>query len=297
MPKGIGPFPAVLFIPKDGPVTNGEQMLLAAYGSALAEAGYIMMVFDNPGQGKSQGDILDLDGTKQLTNIEAALAMLRSDPSVKKDFIALIGHKGGGYLALEAARAAKGVLCCAVLELPAESEKDETFQKNYRDKIQNALNENGLGTFDNSYMDNAAFNLGKHVSGVQASTDDFMYFLGTKLPAAAYKQYLGRKVYRSVLNVNKPVLLVFGKNDPDISPQAIEALKRSAAQGDLRIKIAVFNDLDPYMGKLLAQDNGWVFTPDHDVINSILEWLGDNLVMTPLGASQNAASAASSDTK
>lgn len=297
IPKGAGPFPAVLFIPKDGPVTNGEQMLLSAYGNALAEAGYIMLVFDNPGQGKSQGDILDLNGTTQLTNIEAALAMLRSEPLVKKDSIALIGHKDGGYLALEAARIGKGVRCCAVLELPTESEKAETFQKNYRDKIQNALNENGLGTFDNSYMENAAYNLGKHVSGVLASTDEFMYFLGTKLPAAAYRQYLGRKLYRSVLNANKPVLLVFGKNDPDLSLQAIEALKRSAAQSDLRIKIAVFNSLDPYLGRLLEQDNAWVFTPDHDVMNSILEWLGENVAMTASGTSQIAASATASGTK
>lgn len=276
-PEGDGPFPAILFITKDGPLTNGELMLVRAYGEQLSAAGYVLMAFDDPGQGKSQGNMMDTDDDNRIKNVLAAVSFLYNNPLVNKDAITLIGHKGGAYLALEAAKKSESVSCCITLAIPLDPDKPDSSRKTLRDKIQIQVEEEGLGPFDGTYMDTVAMKLEKHREDVMMSTEGLIYFMGTKLPVNAYRKYLGRKPFRSILALDKPLLLVFGKNDRGADPVALDALRKAIFGIKTPIKIATFNYIGKYMGKMAEQGDGWVFVPDNNVLDMIKEWLAQNL--------------------
>ena len=76
----------------------------------------------------------------------------------------------------------------------------------------------------------------------------------------------------------KPLLLVTGKNDPDFVPEALDAIKKNTAERDSPVKIAVFNNLDLYVGKRTLSDSIWSFSGDEDVLKSVVEWLSRNRV-------------------
>ncbi len=276
-PEGNGPFPAVLFIKNDGPMTNGELMFVRAYGEQLSAAGYVMMTFDGPGQGKSQGNIMDTDDDNCIKNILAAVSYLYNNPMVDKNAIALIGYKGGAYLALEAAKKSEFVYSCITLAMPLDSEKPESSRKTLRDKIQGQIEEEGLGPFDGTYMDTVTMKLEKHREEVMKSTEGTIYFMGTKLPVNAYRKYLGRKPFKSILALDKPLLLVFGKNDRGADPEALDALRKAVFGIKMPVKIAIFNYIGKYMGKMVDQGSGWGFVPDTGVLAMVKEWLAQNL--------------------
>lgn len=276
-PEGNGPFPAVLFITKDGPMTGGEAMLVRAYGEQLSAAGYVLMAFDGLGQGKSQGSAMDTDDDNRIKNIMAALSYLCNSQLVDKNAITLIGHKGGAYLAVEAARMSECVSSCITLGMPLDPDRPENPIKTLKGKIQGQLEKEGLGSFDGTYMDMVASKLDKHLEGVMMSTEGTAYFMGTKLPVNAYRKYLGRKPFKSILALDKPLLLVFGKNDRSADPAALDALRKAIFGIKTPIKIATFNYIDDYMGKLDEQGNGWGFAPDFNVLALIKEWLAQNI--------------------
>ena len=70
VPVGKGPFPAVLLVPRAGPMVGGEKELLDSIGEILSDAGNVAFIFDSPGQGKSQGGFIGLDDRKRIRNID-----------------------------------------------------------------------------------------------------------------------------------------------------------------------------------------------------------------------------------
>lgn len=282
MPKGAGVFPSVIIVPKDGPVTNGWQMLSAAYGEALSDRGYVVMTYDSPGQGKSQGDLLDLDSEKALANFKAAVEYLRKDPLVSREPVFVIGYRDSGFAALEALSAVPDLGGGVVLGISGVQEKAYgTDTKNVRDKVQQALENDGIGPFDAGYMNTITLKMEKQLESVNSSTDEFAYFAGAKLPEGAYRRTLERKMYKSILATDKPLLMVTGKNDPDYEPAAIDAIRKSASSRNARLKMAVFNSLDPLLGKMVPNGESWSFVADEDVLDSVAEWLAQNRTAVP----------------
>lgn len=291
IPEGPGPFPAVLFVQKDGPSTKGEDLLIKAYGEALSSAGYAMMAFDGPGQGKSQGNIFSSDDDTRIKNITGAVAALQSDPLLEKDTITLIGHEGGAYAALEAAKDLSAVSRCVALSPDIAPLRAGSSAKMLKDRMLCVLEAQGLGSFDQSYMGLAAGKLAEHLSAVSGSTDGVGYFIGVKTPMAAYRKYLSRKPLQAAIGLDKPVLLIVGKNDLDpAGSEALEALRLTAAGKESTIKVSVFKDLGPYIEKKYGPGPaGSGFTADPDVISAVNEWLRDSRRISAASTSDKAA--------
>lgn len=275
IPEGQGPFPAVLFIPKDGFAVNGEEKLIKAYGEALSSAGYATMTFDNPGQGKSQGNIFSSDDGTRINNITAAVLKLQSDPLVEKDTITLMGHQGGAYVALEAAKSLSAVRYCVALMPDIEPIKPGSSTDTLKDKISSILSAEGFGPFSQEHMALAAAKLSEHLNSVSKSTEGVGYFSGIKTPMAAYRKFLERKPLKGLVGLDKPVFLIFGKNGLGSSGvEALEALRVTSAGKDSAITTAIFNNVNTYLGKISDTEGKPDFTADQDVVSSIKEWLG-----------------------
>ena len=113
-PDGDGPFPAVIMVSSDGPMTNGEKLLVEALSVDLVAAGVIVFDLDFAGQGKSQGDFRAVSDQSRVENIVSAVSFLSTIDAVDKDSLSLMGFGTGGYLALKAGSESADVSSCVL---------------------------------------------------------------------------------------------------------------------------------------------------------------------------------------
>jgi uncharacterized protein len=107
IPSGTGPFPAVVLIPKAGPMDRDERILnhrpflvLADY---LTRAGIAVLRTDVRGVGKSGGRFAGAQVGDFAGDAEAALEYLRTRKEVNASRVGLISHGEGGLAAAIAA--------------------------------------------------------------------------------------------------------------------------------------------------------------------------------------------------
>ena len=129
MPKGAGPFPAIVLVHGPGPNDRDETLysnrIFKDLAEGLASQGIAVLRYDK--RTKVYGEkMADLDYTvEQETVADAvqALALLRSQPGIDPGHVALLGHSLGGYLAPRiAARDSKlaGIVLLAANARPIE---------------------------------------------------------------------------------------------------------------------------------------------------------------------------------
>ncbi len=102
-PEGEGPFPALLLLSGDGDVLRHQGVLLNYLGHHLARAGYATLLYDKPGTGESEGDLLELGIAERQATVEAAWNWLGADERIDVDRRVLLGYGEGGALVLEGA--------------------------------------------------------------------------------------------------------------------------------------------------------------------------------------------------
>ncbi len=103
IPKGDGPFPAVVLITGSGPQDRDESLMghrpflvLADY---LTRRGVVVLRADDRGVGQSMGDFAKATSADFATDAEAGLAYLKTRPEVNPRKLGLIGHSEGGMIA------------------------------------------------------------------------------------------------------------------------------------------------------------------------------------------------------
>jgi alpha-beta hydrolase superfamily lysophospholipase len=102
-PDGTGPFPAVLLVADAALADRNDAAVFAHLAHALAQAGTLVLRYDEPGRGESPGNPDALDLGLRRAALAAAWAALLADADVDPGHAALIGHGEGAALALEAA--------------------------------------------------------------------------------------------------------------------------------------------------------------------------------------------------
>ncbi|RZK53757.1 MAG: alpha/beta hydrolase, partial [Hymenobacter sp.] len=107
VPSGEGPFAAVALLSDAGPQDRESEVqgyhlfgLLADY---LTRHGVAVLRFDDRGVGKSGGDYTRATTASFVTDAQAALAFLRSQPLIAPQQVGLLGHGEGANVALLAA--------------------------------------------------------------------------------------------------------------------------------------------------------------------------------------------------
>ncbi|MFC1480327.1 alpha/beta hydrolase family protein [Candidatus Omnitrophota bacterium] len=276
VPETPGAFPGILVIPREGPMTIGEQDLLDSLGELLSASGFVVLVFDSPGQGKSQGSFVGLDEEKKIQNIIAAGAYLNDHPDIKKGSINLIGHEGGGYLALKAASELPSVRSCVLLNIPLGHTEANLTQRSPREEIQALLNARSLGPFTESFMKHMTEKVHEHQEDVIQSGENFSFVLGVKVPIKEYREFMARDSYGTIISFDRPLLVVVGKDDKYFNARLVDKLKKELIKKDRRNNVALFKSPGAYMGRMVGQDGSWTFSPNKDVFDLVREWIAEN---------------------
>jgi len=276
LPEAEGAHPALVIVPDDGPMPQGEKRLIDSITEFLSEKGFVTLVFDGPGQGKSQGTFAGVDDAQRVQNLISAVSYLKKQPEVQIDSINLIGYEGGGYIALKAALANPEVRSCILLGLPQGFIEGDSFKWASAGTIRTLVNYLGLGTIDEKIAEKMASKLRKHLESVTRSTESFSFFQGIKIPLKEYRQFIARKVYEDALSFTRPMLIAIGRDDKYFDLKTVDGFKEAFARKNDRGRVAVFRNLGSYMGNMTPDGEVWGFSANADVLGLIGNWIQDN---------------------
>jgi hypothetical protein len=103
LPKGDGPFPAVLLLSGSGPqdrdssIFGHKPFLLLAH--QLTQSGIAVLRFDERGVGESGGQTSEMTMATQMGDAQAGINYLLSNTQINRTKIGLLGHSLGGLFA------------------------------------------------------------------------------------------------------------------------------------------------------------------------------------------------------
>jgi pimeloyl-ACP methyl ester carboxylesterase len=102
LPRGRGPFPAVVLVSGSGPNTRDEPILghriFLVLADHLTRAGVAVLRYDKRGVGASTGDYAHATTADFADDATAALAYLRARGEIDPKRVGLIGHSEGGLI-------------------------------------------------------------------------------------------------------------------------------------------------------------------------------------------------------
>lgn len=122
VPKGVGPFPAVLLISGSGPQDRNETIVghkpfwvIADY---LTRRGVAVLRCDDRGVGQSTGDAATATLEDTASDVEAGVKFLKTRAEIDGSRIGLLGHSEGGAVAPLVASRSKGIAFLVLMAAP-----------------------------------------------------------------------------------------------------------------------------------------------------------------------------------
>ncbi|MDY0201631.1 MAG: alpha/beta hydrolase [Bacteroidales bacterium] len=113
LPKKEGKYPVVILITGSGPQDRNEELLghkpFLVISDYLTRNGIGVLRYDDRGVGESTGDFSTATSADFATDVESAIAYLKTRKEVNKKKIGLIGHSEGGIIAPMVASKSKDV--------------------------------------------------------------------------------------------------------------------------------------------------------------------------------------------
>lgn len=113
LPEKEGEFPAVILISGSGPQNRDEELLghkpFLVIADYLTKNGIAVLRYDDRGVGQSKGDFKNATSADFATDVESAMAYLKTRKEINKKKIGLIGHSEGGLIAPLVASRSKDV--------------------------------------------------------------------------------------------------------------------------------------------------------------------------------------------
>jgi len=128
VPRGKGPFPAVVMVTGSGPQDRDEFLLghrpFHVIADHLARHGIASLRYDDRGVGASGGDPTLATSDDFALDAEGAVRALRALPDIRKDRVGILGHSEGGLIGPLAARRTKDIAFLVLLAGPGLPGKD-----------------------------------------------------------------------------------------------------------------------------------------------------------------------------
>lgn len=103
LPRGDGPFPAVVLVSGSGPQDRDETIMdhkpFLVLADALTRAGFVVLRYDDRGFAASTGDASQATSADFAADAAAAVDWLRTQRAVDPRRIVVVGHSEGGLIA------------------------------------------------------------------------------------------------------------------------------------------------------------------------------------------------------
>lgn len=273
LPKGKGPFPAVILVSGSGQQDRNSEILghkpffvLADY---LTNNGIAVLRYDDRGAGESTGDPTNATSADFARDTEAALAFLKGCKEINKKKIGIIGHSEGGMIApMVAANKKNKVAFLVLLAGPslkgkeilleqqtlisrAAGESEEEIEKNRKmskalfqfieeNQKSSSLKEDLFG-FTKNYITEHKLELPENFS-----VDQMAQLLANSYATPWITYFLLHDPKEDILKLKCPVLALNGEKDLQVVAQAnINQFNSYAKEsGNKQFTTKIFQDLN-----------------------------------------------------
>jgi fermentation-respiration switch protein FrsA (DUF1100 family) len=307
IPKGNGPFPAVILITGSGAQNRNEELLghkpFLVIADYLTRNGIAVLRYDDRGMGKSGGNYINATSADFATDAEAAFNFLKSYPGINSKAIGLIGHSEGGLIAPIVASTNKNVDFIVSLAgpgvngekiilrqsedishasgLPDEQirENNSTNQRIYSKLKSEADNLKAEEKIMTEYKEILTSN-GASPEEIEKSVTQLKMTFGSEI-YTWFRYFIMTDPGIFWKEVKCPVLAINGEKDlqvaADVNLAAIEnALKSGGNKNVKTLKIAGLNHLFQNCDKGLPAEYGEIeetFSPE--ILKILADWISD----------------------
>jgi pimeloyl-ACP methyl ester carboxylesterase len=309
IPRGEGPFPAVLMITGSGAQNRDETVMghrpFLVLADHLTRHGVATLRVDDRGVGGSTGNVMSATIADNAGDALAGVALLRSQPRVNPRRIGLLGHSEGGWVAPLAATRSTDVAFLVLLAAPAVTGEEirhaqdsvmallsgGTLEYVAADRLVSQAIYDALKAEPNDSvamvrMREASAAAVQRLTPSQRSRMDSAW-TGVNLDqvwrplATPWFRYLLTYDPRPVLaRVTVPVLALFGAKDVQVPPgqsvAPMEAAFRAAGNHDATVKVFPdLNHLFQHAETGLVGEYGRIEeTIAPEVLEAIAQWIG-----------------------
>lgn len=272
--RGEG-LPAVLFLSGSGmtdrygfagppPVDFGSHEIT----DALAEAGFVVLRYDEPGHGQSEG--APLSWVRQQEDARRGLRTLMVQPEIDPGRMVVVGHGEGGWRGVILAKERpKEVVAVALLGSPGRSYRD-TFERN-AEAVRKTLS-----------PDERARAVTQHAQ-LMAAIERGVGVPAELVPQAQWlREILDVDPVAVLGGVTASVLLAYGDKDLEVNVgDAVARFKQAAADGGTPVNVQRFQNLD-HLFKLEESERS---TPasyrqqrpvDAEFLQGLIRWLREH---------------------
>jgi len=193
--------------------------------------------------------------------------------------ITLIGLSEGAYAALMTASSLPEIKECVLLNLPLSSEKAGLFrEENIEKELEIKCGEFGVKTVSADVLKENAKKIKKWREDIIKKTEKNSFFLGIRVPVKEYKDFLLRDPYNAVLLYQKPLLLIFEKDNLFFDSEAVNLLRKLLIENKSSAKVQIVRNFGIYDEKAPENDKVRNQMVINDVFKYIAEWISENNV-------------------
>ena len=258
LPKKEGLFPAVVLISGSGPQNRDEELLghkpFLVLADFLTKNGIAVLRFDDRGTALSKGDFKTATTADFATDVEAAVAYLKTRKEINKKQIGLVGHSEGGVIAPMVASQSKEVAFIVLLAgtgLPGDQilllqqkligkaagvsdenlQKNETINRQAFDLVKKSASTEQLKSDLTAFLKQALKD--NPTDKPEGMSEETFIQLQVNQTANIWMQYFIKHNPAPVLEkVKCPVLALNGEKDLQVPPKEnLEAIKNALAKG------------------------------------------------------------------
>ncbi len=273
LPKKDGVFPVVILISGSGPQNRNEELLghkpFLVLSDYLTKNGIAVLRYDDRGTAMSKGDFQTATSADFATDVESAIAYLKTRKEINKKKICLIGHSEGGLIAPMVASKSKDVALIVLLAgtgiqgdrllllqqkligkasgiSDEDLQKSELINRKVFDIVNKSNNLEQLNIDLTNYIKQSLTDNPNAAKPQGMSDDDFVKLQVNQI-AKPWMQYFIKYNPAPVLEkVKCPVLAVNGEKDLQVpAKENLEAIKKALTKGgNKRVTTKEFSNLN-----------------------------------------------------
>ncbi|MEE8359573.1 MAG: alpha/beta fold hydrolase [Candidatus Omnitrophota bacterium] len=276
IPRGEGPFPAIVLVGGPGPQDRDEFGMFTDMADGFAQNGIATLRFDKRGVNKSGGSFSKFTGGDLTEDISKAIDFLAQQDSIDKEKIALLGHSEGGRYAATVAASNPNVSACVIMagidivDLP---DVDLEMMWHFDDIAK---------SWDKEYIKNIAKSA-NDTSNILKSGKDWAILLHKRVYLKKRRLDVESNSLQIVRNLKIPLLILGAKRDTIIPPEHIKSLDEALKEsGNKDHDTVIFNKLNHFFGEMVIEGTTKThLVIDKEIVPTILSWLDKKVISPP----------------
>lgn len=229
-PDDTKSLPTVLMLPGSGETDredNAKKLAINVFpqmAEEMSDWGFASLRYDKRGVGASEGDYWSSGFNDRLTDAQAAISWLGSQPNVDPKQIYVLGHSEGALLAIRLA-AGNTAIAGAILLAGSSKTGEETLLWQGK-QITSTITGSSKWIIDHLHIDPIKRQR-QSIDKIKASTSDtFRAQLVQKINARWMREFLAYNPEQDLAQIHVPVLAITGAKDIQVDPADLERMKQ-----------------------------------------------------------------------